>query len=82
MRKYVKWKSNLDHDKNMVERGVHGTNLMESGLDENDMCQEVKQYWCFGGNLLVGNNLCAKKSILLLFFLSLFLFGIVGWYYI
>lgn len=38
-------------------RSIRGT-----GLDEKDMCREVRQYWDFDGNLLAENDPCAKEK--------------------
>lgn len=41
---------------------IETTSLRGTGLDENDMCREVKQYWDFEGNLLAENDPCAKEK--------------------
>lgn len=41
---------------------IETRSLRGTGLNENDMCREVKQYWDFDGNLLAENDPCAKEK--------------------
>ncbi len=36
--------------------------LRGTGLNEEDKCREVKQYWDFNGNLLAEYDPCAKEK--------------------
>lgn len=39
--------------------------LKGTGIDESDMCREVKQYWDFEGHLLAESDPCAMENKLL-----------------
>lgn len=49
-------------DKARVIQVIETRSLRGRGLDENDMCREVMQYWDFDGNLLAENDPCAKEK--------------------
>ncbi len=41
---------------------IETRSLRGAGVDEKDMCREVKQYWDFDGKLLAENDPCAKEK--------------------
>ena len=52
-------------------RGVDGARVIQvietkamrgTGVNEEDKCREVKQYWDFDGNLLAENDPCTKEK--------------------
>lgn len=49
-------------DEARVIQVIETRSLRGTGLDKNDMCREVKQYWDFDGNLLAENDPCAKEK--------------------
>lgn len=49
-------------DSARVIQVIETTALRGTGIDESDMCREVRQYWDFDGNLLAENDPCAKEK--------------------
>lgn len=49
-------------DNARVIQVIETRSLRGTGIDDQDMCREVKQYWDFDGNLLAENDPCAKEK--------------------
>lgn len=50
-------------DNAMVIQVIETRSLRGTGMDDKDMCREVKQYWDFDGNLLAENDPCRKEKV-------------------
>ena len=42
---------------------IETRSLRGTGMDENDLCREVIQYWSLDGKLLAENDPCITESV-------------------